>query len=386
MNTTTLNRLTKIAVILYSILLAVSFNIGNSPSIPVDITHYLNSLYPVAHNHFLEIVDTWFGIIMLITFLIGAISVFFKKLFPLGKWLILIAFILNEVGSLIEPAYITYGASQFIIEIYTVLEGVILVLLFIPREKSLKIEVPNKPISKIEMHDKQDDLFGMKSILIQAWKIMKMKGSKSAVLLTFLAAAAVQLILHFALSKYPVAHNSLQFMFFSFFLIPVLTTPFVIGGMLIGTRRCRGEIISNKSGFAYFNRWSQLAVASIIISSPLLIIKIFSGHIIVFPMLFLYFIFVLLSTFTLLLIADKNITIRSSFIETFKMIRLNFTIVMLSLLTIVLIFMLYALGVVIVFKFPPPIGIFFFLALSYWVVSYMPLLFGVIYYNLFDKK
>lgn len=394
---TALNKLIKIVVIFYFIFIVVGLFATPLLSTPVDVTHYLNSLYPLAQNHTLRHIDGQLDYMILPALFIGSICIFFEKLLPVGKWLILISFVLSELTDFIEPAYTVYGLSLFTKEVSDMLQGVILVLLFIPMEKISGAAVHDQSTAKNknqsiqieskQMDDKPDDLFGIKSALKQTWKIMQIKGSKSAVWWTILAAVIIKLTFHFAVSHNPVlAHNSTQLMLFSFFLIPILLAPFIIGGMLIGTRQCRGEIISGKSGFAYLNRFKELAAASIIISSPLLIIHLFAGHVIVLPILFFWFIFLMLSTFTLLFIADKNISIQSSFIETFKIIRLNFPTAILFLLTIALIFVLYALSLGLVFKLSSSIGLFFFLALSFWVVPYTQLLFGVMYYQLFDRK
>lgn len=388
MNTTKLNKLTKITVIFYVILLVASFNTFFTQQIPGSITHYLNSAYPIAQSQFWKIVDTWVSYIMLITLFGGIVSVFFKKLFHIGKWLLFAAFLSNAAGSLIEPAYITYGINQFITEIYTVLQGVILVLLFIPREKTFEIELQYASTTKIAMNDKPNDSFGIKSILVQSWKIMKMEGIKSAVWWTFLVAAAVPLI--FRLIFPAIIHNS-ALIIISSFVMPILITPFIIGGMLIGTKRCRGEIISGKSGFAYLNRWPQLAIANVIIYLPLVLImfllfKFSSESIILLPILFFYYIFITLSTFTLLLIADKKISIRCASIESFKKIFSHFPTVLLFLLTITLIFVLYAFSCYVAIKLFASIGLLLGILLSFWLVPYILLLFGVMYYQLFDKK
>ena len=150
---TTQNRITKIVVIINFIFILLEWSplplLTMHLMTPAFITRYLNSLYPMSQYPLSQTIDWILDNIAIATCVLGSIFILFDKLFPVAKWLLVISFVLGELTVFTDSPYIVYGPWFFIQEITNILEGVILVLLFIPRQK-ISVTVAQEPvISKI---------------------------------------------------------------------------------------------------------------------------------------------------------------------------------------------------------------------------------------------
>jgi len=99
--------------------------------LPSSVSAYLNSMYSIPLNNIVQNVYLIFAVISVGFLIIGSICIFINRL-SIGKWLILISIIIAEAGTFLSKPEIEYGVSLFLKEISTMLQGVVLVFLFLP--------------------------------------------------------------------------------------------------------------------------------------------------------------------------------------------------------------------------------------------------------------
>ncbi len=121
-------------------------------SFPNNISHYVNSLYPISHTHLAKTVDSTSNNILFFALIIGCILIFIDRYplcFSIGRILIFTAFVIGEATVFVEPPYMIYGLALFLKEVCDIIEGVILILLFIPSAKEIIIAKNiSNPIAK----------------------------------------------------------------------------------------------------------------------------------------------------------------------------------------------------------------------------------------------
>lgn len=116
-------------------------------SAPTVVNHYLDSLYPIAQNHFWHHINTELSGGTFVMLLISSI-IYFCNIISVGRWLLIFTFVLGEASDFITKAYIVYGFSLFFKELSDILEGVLLILLLLQNSKIVtekeKVVIPNQ--------------------------------------------------------------------------------------------------------------------------------------------------------------------------------------------------------------------------------------------------
>ncbi len=225
--------------------------------------------------------------------------------------------------------------------------------------------------------------------LFQAWRLLK--GSQLILWLGALAwvgITALILILGWLLNL-PLGSIPLTW------LTLIITAPLFAGLNMVAIKHVRGEPISIKTGFSYFNQWISLAGAFLLICILSTLVIFLSNMILNISSLHYFvpsFLLASVSTvifnaayafliFTIPLITDLKMPIIKALAVSIQTTQKHW----LKILSLLLIF--YALNLISLFSCEIPfVGIICYIIISFWLIPFIFLSIGLAYHQLVDRE